>query len=682
MKIFTRFSFTNVSWVARAILFTAILFSWNGNSQNLLTNPGLDVTAADCSGFDALRNQEPDGWIKTNTPDRSTEVERSWDSFYAPSSNPSPEGGCYFGFRALGGAPEGIGQNVTLVGGETYSFSFDYLIQTRQDGSTSPCTPELQVRLNGTTFLTFPPPPVEDVWTRPTATFVAPSSGTFLLEFFSGGSCARTWNFVDSLNLSLVCEVTNIVSSNESTCNDNGTAADISDDTFTADISVIFANPPATGTLDLTGDGTASVAVGSLDAPTFHTFTGVVLPANGSPISLTAAFSDDAACTLTNASVVNAPFECSDDECPDIIPPGSPTAPVVTGDVTFDITNPLGNASSKTFNSIAIAGEPNPFTDLLVPDNVSYSYTNPTATNQRMIENGVNGASITDGPAIFDPELIAANTDRNLNHYFRNDGNITDTDFVNFEFNYDINAASNRYVIITERGGNNTMEVQAIDATGNVIGTARPINRVDGADGPTTYIGTGVNNNNGQEVFATIYPLTAFVGPNVPINGVRLTQTGASTASSVGDGGDGKVFIVYDPFFLTPPPTIDLSTTTTQPTCPTNEGNITIIATSNGGGALEYSVNGLAGPWVSTNSFDLVPGTYTVAVRYQGSPSCLNLSPDTVTLTAAVCATITAENDDFSGTPIDSAAGGTTASVFADNGNGVDDADGSPASDA
>ncbi|MCK8481384.1 DUF11 domain-containing protein, partial [Psychroserpens algicola] len=41
----------------------------------------------------------------------------------------------------------------------------------------------------------------------------------------------------------------------------------------------------------------------------------------------------------------------------------------------------------------------------------------------------------------------------------------------------------------------------------------------------------------------------------------------------------------------------------------------------------------------------------------------------------SACNRIIAEDDDFSGTPIDATLGGTTASVFDDNGNGTDDAD-------
>ncbi len=454
-------------------------------------------------------------------------------------------------------------------------------------------------------------------------------SGIYTLEYqiCDAGSATNCKTAIATVTVLAPCSISAISSSNESTCNDNSTANNINDDTFTADITVTFTNKPTTGTLNLSGDATASISVTGLTSP--HTFTGVTLPANGSAISLTATFSADVSCTLTDNAVVNAPFECSDENCPDVIPPGSPSAPIASGDISFDITNPGTNASAKTFNSITVGGET--FTNLLVPDNISYSYTSESAGNQQIIENSVNGANITDPSSTFDPALISANTDRNLNHYFRNDNNIFATDYVNFEFNYDINAASNRYVVITERGGNNTMEIQAIDNNGDVIGTPQPITRV-GQPGQT-YIDTGIPNENGQTIHATVYPLTALVGSNVPINGVRLTQSGASG----GDGGDGKVFIVYNPFFLTPPPTISLTTSVTQPTCPSNTGSINIIATSNGGGTLEYSINGASGPWQSSNTFTPGPGSYTAAVRYVGAPLCANIDSNSVTLTDAAC---------------------------------------------
>ena len=106
-----------------------------------------------------------------------------------------------------------------------------------------------------------------------------------------------------------ICTITAIAVSNISTCNSHFTP-DPLDDTFTADVTVTLISEPSTGTLDLTGDGTASVAVSGLSGNS-HTFIGVEMSANGSDISLTATFSDDTACTLTNSNAGIAPSSCS-----------------------------------------------------------------------------------------------------------------------------------------------------------------------------------------------------------------------------------------------------------------------------------------------------------------------------------------------------------------------------------
>jgi predicted small secreted protein len=110
-------------------------------------------------------------------------------------------------------------------------------------------------------------------------------------------------------NCTGACNISDIATSNLSACDNNGTNGDPSDDFFTADVTVTFQNATLTGTLDLTGDGTASVSVAGLTSP--HTFVGVVLPADGGPIDLTATFSADGACTLTETNAGTAPASCS-----------------------------------------------------------------------------------------------------------------------------------------------------------------------------------------------------------------------------------------------------------------------------------------------------------------------------------------------------------------------------------
>ncbi|MBV7270391.1 Ig-like domain-containing protein, partial [Winogradskyella luteola] len=431
--------------------------------------------------------------------------------------------------------------------------------------------------------------------------------------------------------------ITAIAAADITACNNNSTPLDITDDTFTADITITFDGTPTTGTLDLTGDGTATVSVVGLTSP--YTFNDVVFSASGNAVSLTAAFSDAPTCSLTDSAVFTAPTECSDDACPDAIPSGNPTAPLMLADVSFNITG-TGGAAGAVLNSISVAGEPNPFTEFYIPSTVSYSFANSAAVNQFIYDMGTIGSDITDGPAIFDPELLSVYSDRDLTNYFTTEGvvapGIEPGDFVLVRYDAPITSAANRYMVATERDGNISYRIQALDAAGNPIGTERTTS-------VSTYIDTGVQadpaNFPGENIEASIYPLTAFVPSGSDIYGFRIRFRN----SSPGDGGDGKVFVIYDSSFLTPPPTIEVTTSAVQPTCPTNQGSIIIDATDNGGGTIEYSVNGTAGPWQTSNVFNSLPSaTYTPAVRYQSTPTCLAVSNNTITLNSVDCPNIEA----------------------------------------
>jgi len=108
--------------------------------------------------------------------------------------------------------------------------------------------------------------------------------------------------------LTPVCSITAISTSSLSTCTDNGTPNDSTDDTFTGDVTITFENSPATGTLELMGDGVGSIAVTGLT--TTHTFTGVSMSADCTAINLTASFSATAACTFNNTNAGTAPGSC------------------------------------------------------------------------------------------------------------------------------------------------------------------------------------------------------------------------------------------------------------------------------------------------------------------------------------------------------------------------------------
>ena len=82
----------------------------------------------------------------------------------------------------------------------------------------------------------------------------------------------------------------------------------LTDDALLVDIEVTIVNPPSTGTLDLSGSGgiSESVAVGSLDNATSHTFRNVTVPSTDMTISLTAEFLAFTGCSFTNANAGTA----------------------------------------------------------------------------------------------------------------------------------------------------------------------------------------------------------------------------------------------------------------------------------------------------------------------------------------------------------------------------------------
>ena len=118
------------------------------------------------------------------------------------------------------------------------------------------------------------------------------------------------------------CNISGITFSSASQCNDNGTNADPADDYFTADITVTFTFPPASGNLTLTGDVLAGGGALSVAAPFTSpiVLTGVRLKADGTASAVTATFSADPACnfTISNGPIV---VSCSNAIC-DLISAG------------------------------------------------------------------------------------------------------------------------------------------------------------------------------------------------------------------------------------------------------------------------------------------------------------------------------------------------------------------------
>jgi hypothetical protein len=133
------------------------------------------------------------------------------------------------------------------------------------------------------------------------------SAGTYTLTLRDAAGCET--NCTVALAAASVCAITGITFGNQSACNNAGTSTSGNDDYFTADITVTFSDPPASGTLDLTGDvlaggGATSVPVATAGAGPTYTFTGVRLRADGTASAVTATFSAESTCTF---AVTNGP---------------------------------------------------------------------------------------------------------------------------------------------------------------------------------------------------------------------------------------------------------------------------------------------------------------------------------------------------------------------------------------
>ncbi len=135
-------------------------------------------------------------------------------------------------------------------------------------------------------------PPVEDVAFFPnlrSLAFTDDENILYLSSWTGAGGNGKIYSAAID-----VCNIPMTTIENLSDCNDGGTPSDASDDTFTADVTVTFENAPSTGTLNLQGDGSASISVDGLASP--HTFFEVEMPADGGMINLTVVFSDNLDC--------------------------------------------------------------------------------------------------------------------------------------------------------------------------------------------------------------------------------------------------------------------------------------------------------------------------------------------------------------------------------------------------
>ncbi|MCH2045911.1 MAG: hypothetical protein MK212_17475 [Saprospiraceae bacterium] len=131
---------------------------------------------------------------------------------------------------------------------------------------------------------------------------VSPTTTTqYIVEETSGGVCSSQTDTVSITVNSCGCSIDLIAAGAQTPCN-------LSDNTYTQEVTVTYTNAPSTGTLDINGQ---SFAISS--SPQTVTLTG--LNSDGNTVNVSASFSDNPTCTLSALNLFTAPASCSTTPC-------------------------------------------------------------------------------------------------------------------------------------------------------------------------------------------------------------------------------------------------------------------------------------------------------------------------------------------------------------------------------
>ncbi|WP_299112218.1 PA14 domain-containing protein, partial [uncultured Winogradskyella sp.] len=203
--------------------------------------------------------------------------------------------------------------------------------------------------------------------------------------------------------------------------------------------------------------------------------------------------------------------------------------------LTFDVTtnNQNSNTEAHVLNSITISGIE--YSDFVVPSRYSNTFSGVTDAGMIYItENNVGQEAnlFSDTNTVFNAAALSAFQDRNLNHFQVLDNKDYRLDAYSLNYSTPVLATDGMFIAITERNGNNQIDLEAFDSAGNSLGTIF----VDISD----YIDTGYNQltTPNQNVNIAVFPLD-----DLAIVGSEIITLRVSFPGGASDGPDGKVFI-------------------------------------------------------------------------------------------------------------------------------------------
>lgn len=216
--------------------------------------------------------------------------------------------------------------------------------------------------------------------------------------------------------------------------------------------------------------------------------------------------------------------------------------PITTG-VTFDITSadPTSRLGPHILNSVTFGGET--YDNFVAPDGYTSSF--PTLSSPFDVQVYNNGTPIINysSPA-YDSTTLLTMMSRDLTHYQRLNSDDYSASHYDLTYNVPFASARNSFLMFTERFGNNSQRIEAIDANGTLFGT--PVTVLGNQD----YVDTGHNIFDStaqiQNAEIAIVPLDDLAPVGSLIYGLRVTFPGGGPGegSNTLDGPDGKIFII------------------------------------------------------------------------------------------------------------------------------------------
>ena len=212
------------------------------------------------------------------------------------------------------------------------------------------------------------------------------------------------------------------------------TACDPANNSYTQEVTVTFANPPASGTLDVNGQ---SFAIDS--SPRTVTLTGLV--SDGKKVDVTATFSENKACTLTKKDLFTAPASCAPVCAITALTAGTQTAcdPAnnsYTQEVTVTFANPPASGTlDVNGQSFQIGSSPQTvvLTGLIADSNL----VDVTATFSKDDECALTEKALFRAPAscakLLHPFLLLAQNKIEFNRHKRSSGDIHSNGRIDFK---------------------------------------------------------------------------------------------------------------------------------------------------------------------------------------------------------------------------------------------------------